>query len=53
MNSHDYRNIGIEHRRFLHMHPELGRKEYVTSEYCRKQLEQLGYVITPALKRGL
>lgn len=49
---HDYRNIGIEHRRFLHMHPELGREEYVTSEYCRKQLKQLGYDITPCFETG-
>ncbi|BBJ28560.1 M20 metallopeptidase family protein [Athalassotoga saccharophila] len=34
--------IVVDHRRYLHMHPELGFEEYETAKYIRNHLDRLG-----------
>lgn len=52
MNFQHYNELGINFRRFLHIHPELGREEHVTSDYCQLQFKKLGYKITPCFETG-
>lgn len=35
----------IQHRRWLHQHPELSNREYETAKYLAKQLKSLGYEV--------
>ncbi len=42
----------IKHRQFLHQYPELALKEFKTSAYCKKILEDLGYTITTLWETG-
>jgi amidohydrolase len=42
----------IEHRRWLHQHPELGFEEYETSDYIAKHLEKAG-IPFKRLKTGI
>lgn len=42
----------VEHRRYLHQHPELSLQEQNTSIYCKKILADLGYDIKPCFEFG-
>ncbi len=42
----------VEHRRYLHAHPELSLQEKNTARYCRQVLADLGYTVTPLFGHG-
>ena len=48
-----YRDELVRHRRYFHMHPELGLKETNTSAYIREHLGKLGYELTPLFPTGI
>jgi len=49
----DYKEELIYLRRYFHRHPELGLKEYETSEFIWNYLEQLGYRLRKVSPTGI
>lgn len=49
----EYQEELLRHRRYFHMHPELGLQEKETSAYIRSYLEKLGYEIIPVAPTGM
>lgn len=49
----NYQEELVRHRRYFHMHPELGLEEKETAAYIRKHLEELGFEITPVAPTGM
>lgn len=43
---------GVNHRRYLHRHPELSLNEQQTSTYCQQIFTELGYTVTPSWGYG-
>ena len=40
-----------ENRRYIHMHPELSFREYNTSSFIQKKLDEMGIKYVPGLPR--
>jgi hippurate hydrolase/N-acetyldiaminopimelate deacetylase len=49
----DYYTRAVEHRKELHKIPEVGMKEFKTTEYILKALKEMGYKVERALETGV
>lgn len=52
--AHSLKNWLLQHRKYLHMHPELSFKEYETQKYLQQALSDIGFSdINPLADTGL